>query len=363
MNSAADPLPVREATLTPVPNARPNALWELFLFRIRALWREPSAIFWIFVFPLLISIALGIAFRNQDLARINVAVADGPDADALAATLNRVTGLSAQQWSLGAAKEELRRGRAAVVVVPGAEIQFLTDPTQPDGRTARLMAEDAIERAKGRQDLVRITERTETSLGARYIDFLIPGLLGMGLMTSGVWGVGWAIVQMRTGKLLKRLVATPMRRSEYLLSFVLGRMLLALGEVVFFILFARILFDVRVFGSYAAFVVFSMLGALSFSGLSLFVASRAMNSETAGGLMNVATMPMTVLSGVFFSADRFPGWSQPIIKALPLTALNVGLRAVMIDGAPLSSLGSEIAVLAAWGVACFGLALKIFRWV
>jgi ABC-2 type transport system permease protein len=354
-------------------NAPPEAgamerspMWQLFMMRVRSLLREPSALFWTFVFPLLTSVALGIAFRNRTLDELAVAVADGPDAAAVAARLDAADGLRAEVAALAEARDRLRRGRVALVVVPGADPahpELILDPTQADGRTARLMALDALERAAGRED--RLASRTAevTEPGSRYIDFLIPGLLGMNLMMGGVWGLGWAIVQMRTGKLLKRLGATPMRRSHFLLSFMLSRNVLAIGEIAFFLLYARLLFGVRVFGSVAGLVAFGLYGALCFSGLSLLVSCRAQNSETASGLMNLITMPMMVLSGVFFPASFFPEWMLPVLKALPLTALNDGMRAIMVDGSSIFSLGPQLLVLAAWGAVPFAVALRIFRWV
>jgi ABC-type multidrug transport system permease subunit len=224
------------------------------------------------------------------------------------------------------------------------------------------MVRDTIERMRGRQDVGSFVERAVTTPGRRYVDFLIPGLLGFGLMSSGMWGLGWAIVQMRVGKLLKRLAATPMRRSDFLLSFVLSRTMFAFVEIAFFVAFARVLFNLRMAGSTALFLTFGILGTLSFSGVALFVASRAQNTETANGLINLVTMPMMVLSGVFFSSSNFPEVMQPFIRVLPLTALNEGLRAVMLDGKGMSALGFETLVLAVWGGVGFVLALKLFRW-
>ena len=198
--------------------------------------------------------------------------------------------------------------------------------------------------------------------GTRYIDFLVPGLLGFGLMSSSIWGLGWVVVQMRMGKLLRRLAATPMRRLDFLLAFAAGRLLLALLEVLFFLGFARLIFDVRVAGNPVTFVLWALAGALCFAGLSALVASRAQNSETASGLMNLVTLPMTVLSGVFFSASHFPGWLQPALRALPLTALIDGLRAISIDGAGVAALLLPGLVLLGWGVGGFALALRLFRW-
>jgi ABC-2 type transport system permease protein len=340
-----------------------HPLWELFLFRMRAMWREPAALFWTFAFPLLTSLALGLAFRNRELPELPIAVVDGADADRIASSLDAANGLMATRMSEAQGRDALRRGKVALVLIPGPQPELLMDPTQPQGRTARLMTVDALERLNGRVDRLVVQEKPVTTPGSRYIDFLIPGLLGMGLMSSGVWGLGWAVVQMRTGKLLKRLAATPMKRSHFLLSFALSRSVLSVIEILFFVAFARLLFDVRMFGSLLAFVGLGLFGSLSFGGLALLIASRAGSSETANGLMNLVTMPMMVLSGVFFSSSNFPGWMQPVIQALPLTALNDGLRAIMTDGASLLALGPELIVLAVWGFIPFGLAVRYFKWM
>jgi ABC-2 type transport system permease protein len=339
-----------------------HPLWQLFLMRLRALWREPSAVFWIFVFPMLISIALGLAFRNQSLSRLAVAVVDGPSGARVAARLAATPGLETQPLGLPEARRALATGKVALVVVAEEPPRLLVDPGVPEGRTARLLVVDALQRMAGRTDALLLPEEHVTRPGGRYIDFLIPGLLGFGLMSSSVWGLGWGLVQMRMGKLLKRLVATPMRKVDLLASFILSRLLLALIETAFFLLFARLLFSVRVQGSLAAFFLVAAAGALSFGGLGLLVASRAQNSETANGLMNLVTLPMTVLSGVFFAASHFPSWMQPLVRALPLTAVIDGLRSISIDGSSLASLGGAFLVLLLWGTASFALALRLFRW-
>jgi len=339
-----------------------HPLWQLFLMRLRALWREPSALFWIFAFPLLMALALGLAFRNQSLSRLTVAVVEGPGSQQLLAALAATPGLQPQTLPLEAARRALSTGKVAVVVVAGETPRLLVDPGVPEGRTARLLVVDTLQRQAGRTDVLRIPEEHVTVPGRRYIDFLIPGLLGFGLMSSSVWGLGWGLVQMRTGKLLKRLVATPMRKADLLASFILSRLLLAVLETGFFLAFARFLFGVRVAGSLLSFVLLAALGALSFGGVGLLVASRAQNNETAGGLMNLVTLPMTVLSGVFFSASHFPGWMQPLVKALPLTALIDALRAISVDGASLWAQGGPLLVLAIWGAGAFAVALRIFRW-
>jgi ABC-2 type transport system permease protein len=339
-----------------------HPLWQLLLMRLRALWREPSALFWIFVFPMLISIALGLAFRNQSLSTLTVAVVEGTAGERVLEALAATPGLATQRLGLDEARRALGTGKVALVVVAEEPPRLLVDPGVPEGRTARLLAVDALQRMEGRSDAVLLAEEHVTRPGGRYIDFLIPGLLGFGLMSSSVWGIGWGLVQMRMGKLLKRLVATPMRRVDLLASFILSRLLLALVETVFFLLFARLLFSVRVQGSLLSFFLVAAAGALSFGGLGLLVASRSQNSETANGLMNLVTLPMTVLSGVFFAASHFPAWMQPLVKALPLTAVIDALRSIAIDGASLVSLGGPFLVLLLWGAVSFVLALRLFRW-
>ncbi len=339
-----------------------DPFWQLLLMRLRTFTREPSATFWVFGFPLLMSVALGLAFRNQVGTRLSVAVTDGPDRAAVVAAVGASEGLSPTEMTLEEAREALRRGKVALVVVPGPTPRLLLDPTQPDARSARLLAVDALQRAAGRSDPFPLAEEQVTVPGTRYIDFLVPGLLGFGLMSSSIWGIGWAIVQMRMGKLLRRLAATPMRKLDFLLAFATARLLLALLEVLFFLGFARLIFDVRVAGNPVTFVVWGLLGALTFGGLSALVASRAQSSETASGLMNLVTLPMTVVSGVFFSSSHFPGWLQPVLRALPLTALIDGLRAISIDGAGVPALVLPAGVLLVWGAGSFALALRLFRW-
>ncbi|HZJ55066.1 MAG TPA: ABC transporter permease [Myxococcaceae bacterium] len=336
--------------------------WQLLLMRLRSFVREPSATFWVFGFPLLMSIVLGLAFQNQAGARLSVAVAEGPERPAVLGALRASEGLSTTEMTLDEAHRALLSGKVALAVVPAATPRLLLDPTQPEARSAKLLVVDALQRAAGRTDPRPLEEERVTLPGSRYIDFLVPGLLGFGLMSSSIWGVGWAIVQMRIGKLLRRLAATPMRKLDFLLAFAAGRLLLALLEVLFFLGFARLIFDVRVAGNPLTFLLWGLLGALSFGGLSALVASRAQSSETASGLMNLVTLSMTVVSGVFFSASHFPGWAQPVLRALPLTALIDGLRAISIDGAGVAALVGPALVLLLWGVGSFALALRLFRW-
>jgi ABC transporter DrrB family efflux protein len=324
--------------------------------------REPEAIFWVFVFPVLMALGLGIAFRNRPAESLRVVVQQGSGAATLAATLDTFPELRARVLDPETARNELRTGKVAVVVVPGDSLTYIFDPTRNESQLARRAVDDAVQRSSGRTDPVTVGERHLTEPGSRYIDFLIPGLLGLNLMGSGMWGIGFNIVQARRKKLLKRLLATPMRKSEYLLSYILSRFVFMILEVAALIGFGWLVFDVRVHGSVLDLLVVSVVGALAFAGLGMLTASRAKTLEGVSGIMNLVMMPMWIFSGVFFSYARFPDALQPAIKALPLTPLLDALRSVMTDGAPLSANLGRLAVIAAWGAVSFLTALKIFRW-
>ena len=337
-----------------------HPLVQLTLVRFREFVREPEALFWVFVFPILLAAGLGIAFRNRPADVLQIAVVS-PD---LAQSLRQEKLLDVHPLELPAAEEELRTGKVALLAEhgPGGAVVFRYDDTNPEGRAARLLADRAIQRAAGRVDPVSSSDELVREPGSRYIYFLIPGLLGMNLMGSAMWSIGFAIVDARRKKLLKRLVASPMPRAYYLLSFLLSRMALLVIEVAALVGFGALLFHVPVRGSLLELGLLCVLGSLSFCALGLLLASRAKTIEAASGLMNVVMMPMWIASGVFFSSQKFPDAMQPFLKALPLTALIDALRASMLQGAHLGQMISQVAIMLCWMVVCFGLALKLFRW-
>ncbi len=341
---------------------RDHPLVQLTLARMREFYREPEAIFWVFGFPLVLAFALGIAFRNRGPGELKVAVLRTPGDSAIAVALDRSPALVAAVLDSAEARAQLRTGRIALLVVPGEPIVYRYDSTRTESRLARLEADEVLQRARGRPDVASVRDERVVEPGSRYIDFLIPGLLGMNLMGSGLWGVGFSVVQARTKKLLKRFMATPMRRSHYLTSFVLSRLLFLFLEIAALVGFGWLMFRVGVRGSLGSLALVTVLGALSFAGLGMLVASRARTIEAVSGLMNLVMLPMWILSGTFFSYARFPDAVQPFVKALPLTALNDALRAVMIDGTPLTGLGLPLAIVAGWGLVSFAIALQIFRW-
>ena len=344
---------------------RDHPLVQLTLVRYREFFREPEAVFWVFVFPILLTAGLGIAFRNQTPERSAVAVVrDAPGADGLRAALAADSALRVETLTETEAAAALRTGRVSLVVVPqetsGVEYRF--DRERPEGRAARLLADAAVQAAAGRRNPVDAYDRLVSEPGSRYVDFVVPGLLGMNLMGSGIWGLGFAIVDARRKKLLKRLIATPMSRTQYLASFVLSRLTMLVVEVALLLGFAVIAFGVPVRGSLASLAAICLLSSLGFGALGLLIASRAQTVEGVSGLMNLVMLPMWIFSGVFFSASRFPDAIQPFVQVLPLTAVIDALRGSMLEGAGPAQLLPELGIIAGWLVVSFVLAVRLFRW-
>ncbi len=341
---------------------RYHPLRELLTARMREFLREPEAVFWTYGFPLLLAVGLGIAFRNRPPDRVFVDIQDGPHARQIQKTLAAVPNFTAEIHRADECQDRLRLGKSSIVVIPGEPFTYLFDPTRPESAMARIQVDDALQRSAGRPDVIPTTEKHVTEPGARYIDFLVPGLLGMNLMGSGMWGVGFVIVDMRVRKLLKRFVATPMKRTHFMWSMIGGRLLFMIPEIVVVLGAGALLFGVLVKGNWATILLVCLVGDIAFAGLGLLIASRAQRIETVSGLMNLVMLPMWLLSGIFFSPDRFPGALQPVVQALPLTQLNYALRAVILEGASLYSQTLPLAVVALWGALSFVCAMRWFRW-
>ena len=346
-------------------NGRWSGYAHLLVARLLEMKREPEVIFWVFGFPILLALGLGIAFRNKPADITSVAIVAGSGAQKTAEMVQaKNPSIHVQVADRDAAAQGLRLGKYDLVMESDGKggYSYRYDPSRPESVLSHSEVDDALQSASGRKDPVPTSTVASSEPGSRYIDFLIPGLLGMNLMNAAMWGLGFGIVDMRQRKLLKRFVATPMRRSDFLLALMSSRLILMLVEVGLLLGFGVLAFQMRVLGSLWTIVLVGMIGALSFGGLGLLTACRAQKIETISGLINVVMMPMWIFSGVFFSYERFPAVLQPLIKALPLTAMNDALRATILQGEPLRAQAGRLLVLGLWGGISFILAVKWFRW-
>ncbi len=342
-----------------------HPIFAFTIARLKEFIRRPEAMFWVYFFPVLMAVVLGVAFRNQPKENVIVDVVEGPQSEVLFKRLSGMSDLKPELVSPENSRLRLRTGKTMLAVTATADGDDLTyqfDPERPGSIEARNFIDAKLQTELGRQDVFASTDVHFSEPGGRYIDFLIPGLLAMGLMGGGLWGVGFAIVDLRIRKLLKRFMATPMRRTHFLLSMLLSRLVFMIPQIVILLIFAWLFFGVQVYGSWPALIIVILLGAFEFAAIGLLVGSRARTAETASGLMNLVMLPMWTLSGIFFSYERFPEIVQPIIKLLPLTPVIDALRAIMSDGKGLADILPELGVMAVWCVVPFFLALAIFRW-
>jgi ABC-type multidrug transport system permease subunit len=358
-----------------------SPLFQLYRTRLRDFYRQPARIFWVYGFPTLLAISLGLAFQSRPPAPIQVDLVREPGSawimGALAAhneALDReqtagngrrfVPAVVIREGDALEVQKRLNTGKAALAIEPrGSESwSYRFDPTRPEATAARQTIDDILQRAAGRTNPRATDDLYVTEPGSRYIDFLIPGLIGLNGMGGGLWGVGFLLVNFRIAKLLKRFVATPMPRRDFLLAILGARLTFLLPDLAVLLLLGTLMFHMPVRGSLALVVLVDVIGALAFAGIGLLVACRASTTEAVSGLMNLVMLPMWLFSGVFFSSERFPSAAQPFIQALPLTQLVSALRRVLLEGAGLLDVSPSLAILAAWAVVTFSLALRFFRW-
>src|SRR5690242_10528050 len=342
-----------------------SSMVQLTLVRFREFIREPEAVFWTFIFPILLAAGLGIAFRQRGPDKLPVGVITRPNSQSLIDALKKDSTLVVRSFDDSAGAKALRTGKITLLIEPTGRpdsVHYVYDKSRGDASNARIIVDRAVQRGAGRVDPVRTADSYVTEPGSRYIDFLIPGLLGMNLMGSSIWGIGFTIVTARSKKLLKRLMATPMSRAQYLASFLCSRLVFLVLEIVTLLGFGHWAFGVPLRGSLFSLLLVCLLAAVSFGGLGLLSASRARTTEAVSGIMNFIMLPMWIFSGVFFSSANFPRAVQPFIKMLPLTAVNDALRLNMLEGATLPAVSPQLAVIIVWGIVTFFAALKLFRW-
>ena len=372
---------------------------HLVITRLREFYREPAAVFWVYCFPLLLTFTLGLAFRADSATSYDVSIVETESKSKELVDLfngDSEGRFQVRSLSFEAARTLLRTGKTELVLVPaevdevpaevdevpaevdevsgdrdgadglaagsGKDLVYWYDPRNQTSNLAKKAVDDFLQREMGRKDVLDAVDRIMDEPGGRYIDFLIPGLICMNIMGSGLWGVGFAIVDMRIRGLLKRFIATPMKRRDFMLSTMLSRLFFLVPEILLLMLVARFFFDVQIFGNLLLIIGLILFGSFQFAGISLMIACRAKTIETVSGLMNLVMLPNWIFAGIFFSATKFPDFVQWFIQLLPLTPLIDALRGVMLEGHTITDIAAQLAVMLVWTLASFLIALRFFRW-
>jgi ABC-type multidrug transport system permease subunit len=345
----------------------------LYLTRLREFHRQPARIFWVYGFPTVIAVCLGLAFKSRPPESVQADLVEGGSSVQVKQAVRDHNAHAREQGKPSvvltelprdAALKRLRTGKTPLVVEPGASrpLVYHYDPTRPEAGAARAAVDDIIQEHAGRRDPVRAEDVKVVEPGSRYIDFLIPGLIGLNAMGGGLWGIGFLLVNFRVAKLLKCFVATPMPRRDFLLALLGARLTFLIPDLTILLLLGTVGFGMPIRGSLGLVVALDVLGGLAFAGIGLLIGSRVQSTESVSGLMNLVMLPMWMFSGVFFSSERFPDAAQPFVQALPLTQLLNALRAVILEGAGLFDVLPAMGILVLWAVATFVIALRIFRW-
>jgi ABC-2 type transport system permease protein len=372
---------------------RLRQLWLLVLAHALAIIREPGVIFWGIVFPILMSLGLGIAFtKKADILRKVAVISNSGFTVSDSSAIFRFLDMKCEEhnpekqddyrWKLEIKDEKLGKSvylfyylswdEAIVLLKRGTvnlilnsnngKTEYHFDPVNSDAELTYLkisgMIGSGVVLPAGRNDEIK----PMTVAGTRYIDFLIPGLITLGVMMSTMWGISYGIIEKRSKKLLRRMVATPMKKSHYLIALLTVRITLNFIEALVLLLFALIVFKMQIQGSISALILLFLTGNIAFAGLAILLSSHTSNTEVGNGLINAVVMPMMVLSGIFFSYHNFPDWSIPVIEKLPLTMLTDGVRSIFNEGAGWPQVALPILILTIIGVVLFGAGLKIFKW-
>lgn len=338
---------------------------ELLLLQWRTFSREPGVLFWALAFPIILSGLLGMAFKKKGMQPLPVIFISESAEESerivkLTSTLKPGALLTVTVESAAQAAVSMRRGRAVLSVESPADAskrRFLLDPGNSESELAMRRLKGWLAGEAMAADVVVLSAK-----GSRYIDFVLPGLFASSVINSCLWGVGWVLIDYRQKKFLRRMVATPLKKWHFFLALLLGRLAILAIEFATLFGFARYFFDVEIQGSHAAFAVVMLSGVLAFYGLAALIASRTKNPQVGIGLINAATLPMMVISGMFFSYERFPAAVQPVLARFPPTMMVDALRSVMNEGAGLGAVAPACLALSIMGGICLFIGNRYFRW-
>ncbi len=364
-----------------------KSLWQLISINYKEFVREPGILFWSLAFPVLMAWVLGIAFskRGEMVQTIACVQSEAPFYSQLDSFLNSAERIAGQTHnhpttfqkkfendlgkitfklipaSIDSALLMLKRGQTSLIIrEQDNRVYYLFDPQSTEAKYNYVMLSAAInhERLMYNTESVKVLSQK----GTRYVDFLIPGLLALGIMNGFLWGIGYGLIEIRTKKLLRRMVAAPMKKSSFILSHFFARISLSAFEAAVLLFFSWLYFRIQIQGSILAFILVILAGSFCFGGIAILMASRTSSSRIGNSLINIISMPMMILSGIFFSYHNFPEPVIPAIQILPLTLLTDSLRGIMTEGTGLFENLQSVILLSCMGIVCFISGIRIYKW-
>ncbi len=360
-----------------------KAFRKLLVADFKQFYRDRTALFFTFAFPILFMLVFGLVFSGDESVNYTIGLVildeDSETGLMVAEALDQVPIFTMVYGDLEESLEALRDGdfRAVIALPPNNmaadyapgrpdEITVYYDPARATNAQVLLpvirQVIGEIERQISRQPrLLTLTEESIQSQHLRTIDFMVPGIMAMSILFLGMFG-GLPLVEWREKKILKRLGASPLNRGTVVYSQVTYRLVLSIIQAVIIVTIARFVFDVQMVGSWWLLLGILLLGALTFISIGYFAVARARTVEGAMPIIQIVQFPMMFLSGIFFPIDMMPDFMRPIMAALPLTYLGDAFRQVMVDATPLYPLGVDLAVLAGWLVICVVLTIRLFTW-
>ena len=349
---------------------------------LKQFYRDRTALFFTFAFPLLFMLIFGLVFSGNNDVTYKIGLVDtdqSPVSTQISTVLKQVSVFNVDQSSnFEQELEKLKKGdiRAIVVIPTGTQtaiangqvstVTVYFDPSQSTSSSIILSTLQQITGQINQQltkqpTLIQIKEQSVQTHELRNIDYLIPGILAMSILFLGLFG-SLTMVERREKKVLKRFGATPVSRSKLLASQVVYRLILAIIQAIIIIAVASLVFKVKVIGNWLELFGILILGTLAFISIGYFAVSRAKTVEGAMPIIQLVQFPMLFLSGIFFPIEIMPTFMRPIVNAMPLTYLGDAFRQIMVQGTPLYPMWLDVAVLGAWMVICVALAIRLFQW-
>lgn len=316
-------------------------------------FRDKASLSWSLLFPVLLLVGFAVVFSGDGKSLYKVGMLNAPDSETLFMQTKYVEFVEYKNTEMALGK--LRQHKLDLLMDFRLQLYWLND-TSPNG----YIVEKLLLSQQEQNDHWK--KQTVTGKQIRYLDWVLPGILGMNMMFSCLFGVGYVIVRYRKNMVLKRLNATPVTAFEFLTAQIVSRMFIVMVISSAIFIGCNFIFDFYMLGSYRDLFIIACLGALSLISLGLFIASRSQSEELTGGLLNLATWPMMVLSGVWFSLEGSPELVQQIAWLLPLTHLVEGARSIMTEGASLFEIREHIIILAIMTVVFLGIGTLSFRW-